>query len=93
MVEQNLDALVSFVVEHFATEEKYMQETEYPTYEAHKKAHDELVAQVSDIVGKFKAGEMEITPDITAFVRDWLYGHIPNIDKQYGPYFNEKGIQ
>ena len=93
VVEQNLDALVAYVVDHFATEEKYFQETEYPTYAEHKKMHDDLVAAVSDIVGKFKAGEAEITPEITAYVRDWLYGHIPNTDKQYGPYLNEKGIQ
>lgn len=91
-IEEALNALVPYVVDHFATEEKYMQETAFPDYEAHKKMHDDLVATVSDLVEKFKAGEAEITHDTTAFVRDWLYNHIPNTDKQYGPYLNEKGI-
>lgn len=91
-IEEALNALVPYVVDHFATEEKYMQETDFPDYEAHKKMHDDLVATVSDLVEKFKAGEAEITHDTTAFVRDWLYNHIPNTDKQYGPYLNEKGI-
>lgn len=92
VIGEKLNALVSFVVNHFATEEKYMQETGFPNYEAHKKMHDDLVEQVAAIQIKFNNGEAEITSDITAFVRDWLYQHIPNIDKQYGPYLNEKGI-
>lgn len=93
VIEEKLNALVGYVVDHFATEEKYMQETNYPEYEAHKQKHDDLVEQVSAIVMKFNAGEAEITADITAFVRDWLYQHIPSIDKQYGPYLNENGIE
>ncbi len=93
VIAEKLNALVVYVVEHFATEEKYMLETNYPDYEAHKKAHDTLVEQVGGIQEKFNAGEAEITKEITAFVRDWLYQHIPNIDKQYGPYLNEKGIE
>lgn len=93
VIAEKLTDLVGFVVNHFATEEKYMQETGYPNYAAHKKMHDDLVAQVAAIQEKFSAGEQDITGDITAFVRDWLYQHIPNIDKQYGPYFNERGIK
>jgi hemerythrin len=93
VIAEKLNALVVYVVEHFATEEKYMLETNFPDYEAHKKAHDDLVEQVGAVQAKFEAGEAEITKDITAFVRDWLYQHIPNTDKQYSPYFNEKGIE
>lgn len=93
VVGEKLKALVDYVVEHFETEEKYMQETGYPNYESHKKAHDTLVEQVAGIQAKFNAGEAEITGEITAFVRDWLYQHIPNIDKQYSSHFNENGIK
>ena len=93
VIAEKLNDLVVYVVDHFATEEKYMQETNYPDYEAHKKMHDDLVAQVGAVAEKFNAGEAELTGDIMAFVRDWLYQHIPNIDKQYGPHLNENGIQ
>lgn len=93
LIKENLGALVGVVVEHFATEEKLMSETNYPNYEAHKKMHDDLVQQVAAIQEKFNAGETELTEDIIVFVRDWLYNHITNTDKQYGPYLNEKGIQ
>ncbi len=93
VISEKLNALVNYVVEHFATEEKFMLETGYPDYEAHKKMHDDLVALVGGVVAQFNAGEAEITPEITALVRDWLYQHIPNTDKRYGPFLNENGIK
>jgi len=93
VVGEKLNALVQFVLNHFATEEKYMQETNFPNYAEHKEAHDKLVETVADLQAKFNAGEADITEEVTAFVRDWLYNHIPGTDKQYGPYLNEKGIK
>ena len=44
-----LDALINFVVEHFATEEKLMQQKNYGGYAAHKAEHDKLVATCADL--------------------------------------------
>lgn len=87
-----LDELINFVVEHFATEEKLMQQNGYPNFAAHKAEHDKLVSTCADLQKKFHAGQAEISQDTTCFVRDWLNNHIPNVDKHYGPFLNEKGI-
>ncbi|BCX89390.1 hemerythrin [Methylomarinovum tepidoasis] len=87
-----LDELINVVVEHFKTEEDLMQQHGYPDYAAHKEAHDKLVATCADLQKKFHAGEADVTSDVTAFVKDWLTAHIPNIDKPYGPFLNEKGV-
>jgi hemerythrin len=92
VIGEKLNALVQFVLNHFATEEKFMQETNYPNYDQHKEAHDKLVETVGGLQAKFNSGEAELTEEVTAFVRDWLYNHIPGTDKPYGPYLNEKGI-
>jgi len=54
--------------------------------------HDKLVATCADLQQKFHAGEAEVTADTTQFVKDWLDNHIPKVDKDYGPFFNERGI-
>ncbi len=87
-----LDTLVNFVVEHFAEEERLMTSTGYPNYDAHKAEHTKLLETCGGVVSKFKAGELDITQDTTAFVKDWLVSHIPNVDKHYGPYLNSKGV-
>lgn len=87
-----LDALIDVVAKHFASEEANMTKTGYPGAAAHKEQHDKLVATCLDLQKKFHAGQAEVTPETTGFVRDWLYNHIPNIDKAYGPHLNSKGI-
>ncbi len=87
-----LDALIDFVVKHFQTEEEMMQQQGYPGFAAHKEEHDKLVATCADLQKKFHAGEAEVTPDTTQFVKEWLDHHIPKVDFDYGPYFNERGI-
>jgi hemerythrin len=91
-VGEQLDGLIAFVAKHFEMEEKLMQQHSYPSYAGHKAEHDKLVQTCVDLQKKFHAGEAEITAETAAFVADWLKDHIPNIDKQYGPFFNEKGI-
>ncbi|HHJ39442.1 MAG: bacteriohemerythrin [Methylothermaceae bacteria B42] len=87
-----LDELINVVVDHFKTEEDLMQQHGYPNFAAHKDAHDKLVATCADLQKKFHAGGAEVTPETTQFVKDWLVNHIPKIDKDYGPFLNEKGV-
>lgn len=89
---QKLDVLLNFVVEHFAEEERLMTQTGYPDYDAHKAEHTKLLETCGGVAAKFKAGELEITQETTAFVKDWLVNHIPNVDMHYGPHLNGKGI-
>ena len=91
-VGKQLDALIDYVVMHFKTEEKWMETNDYPDYIAHKAKHDELVATCADLQKKFHAGQAEVIAETAVFVKDWLYGHIPNVDKHYGLFFNSKGI-
>lgn len=87
-----LDALINFVVEHFATEERLMKHQGYPDFDAHKAEHTKLLETCGGVQKKFHAGELEITQETTTFVKDWLVSHIPNVDMHYGPYLNSKGV-
>jgi hemerythrin len=91
-VGERLDALIAYVAQHFAAEEANFAKFGYPATAAHKAEHDKLVATCLDLQKKFHAGEAEITGDTAAFVVGWLTNHIPNIDKLYGPFLNEKGV-
>ncbi len=91
-VGRQLDALIAFVAEHFANEQRNMEKTEYADYEAHRAAHDDLVKTCVALQEKFHAGEAEVTTETTNFIASWLTDHIPNIDRPYGPVFNAAGI-
>jgi len=89
---KSLDALVKYVVDHFATEEKLMQMHNYPNFDAHKAEHTKLLETCGGLAAKFHAGEAEITQETTTFVKDWLCSHIPKVDQHYGPFLNGKGV-
>jgi len=83
-----LDTLINFVVEHFKTEEKMMQEKGYDGYEAHKAEHEKLISTCAEIQKSFHENNTEITQDTTAFVKKWLDDHIPKTDMPYEPTLN-----
>lgn len=87
-VGNKLDEMINFVVKHFATEERLMQQKGYPGFAAHKAEHDKLVGTCAGLQKQFHAGEAEISQETTAFVKSWLDSHIPGFDKPYAPSLN-----
>ncbi len=83
-----LDDLISYVVEHFAHEEKEMQAKNYAGYERHKEEHDALVGICAGLQTKFHAGEAEVDEGVGQLVKGWLDSHIPNFDMPYADALN-----
>ncbi len=81
----SLDALIAFVLDHFAHEEREMQAKGFAGYDAHKAEHDALVTICADLQNKFHAGEADVTDEVGQMVKGWLDTHIPTFDKAYGP--------
>ncbi|MDO9164248.1 MAG: bacteriohemerythrin [Methylococcaceae bacterium] len=84
----SLDALIAYVVDHFAHEEKEMQAKKYGGYELHKAEHEALIGICADLQKKFHAGEAEVTEEVGQLVKGWLDNHIPNFDKGYADALN-----
>jgi hemerythrin len=80
-----LDSLIDYVVEHFQSEEKLMEQRGYSGLDDHRKEHDNLVSTCVDLQGKFHANEADIEEGTMAFIKNWLDHHIPVIDRSYGP--------
>lgn len=88
-----LNGLAEYTVNHFADEERNFAQTHYPEETQHKALHKKLLDQVSELIGKFNAGEPLITQDVINFLQDWLINHIQGVDKRYGPHLNKSGIK
>ena len=86
------DGLVEYTVGHFFAEEMLMQEHKYPGYAIHLREHKALTRQVLDFQDKFKQGSVALGVELLTFLTNWLKHHIKGTDKQYGVFFNGKGI-
>lgn len=88
-----LNKLVSYCASHFAAEEKLMQNSGYPDYAAHKAKHDKMTSKVLALQNDLKAGKMNLTIEVSQFLKDWLDKHILGTDKKYSAHLNAKGIK
>jgi hemerythrin len=89
-----LDGLITYTKTHFANEERYMTEHNYPNLKAHKAEHDALAKQVLAVQAKFQAGATAaLSMEVMNFLKNWLVKHILGTDKTYGPFLNSKGIK
>ena len=85
VIGSSLDALIDYVVEHFAHEEREMEAKGYAGLAAHKAEHDALVATCADLQSKFHAGKADVTDEVGQMVKGWLDVHIPKYDMPYAP--------
>jgi hemerythrin len=80
-----IQSAVNYAKIHFATEEKFMQMTEYPDSAVHKAEHEAFVTEVLKQVKNFEEGNC--TPlDFAFYLKNWLLNHIAISDKKYSPY-------
>lgn len=89
---ETLGELVQYAAEHFATEEIFMKQFDFPGYEEHKKEHEDFKVKVAAFQKDFKAGKAMLSAEVIDFLTGWLDHHILKIDREYGPFLNEKGI-
>ncbi len=77
---------------HFASEEKYMKQYNYPDLEAHKVLHTGFIDKINDMLSEYKSGKLTISYELMNFLRDWLLNHINGTDMDYAKYFREQNI-
>lgn len=88
-----LNKLVSYCANHFAVEEGLMQTAGYPDFSSHKAKHDKMTAKVLALQSDLKAGKLNLTIEVSQFLKDWLDKHILGTDKKYSAHLNAKGIK
>ena len=88
-----LDTLVQYAVNHFQTEEKYFDQFGYEFSDEHKKLHSEFKEKVSDFILKAKSDQIKVSFDLIDFLEDWLLDHLVSADQKYVKCFKEHGLQ
>lgn len=84
--------LLEYTASHFATEEDLFEKHQYPALLSHKKEHEALTRQATELSERFSRGEPVISAETMTFLKNWLHDHIMGSDKKFGPFLNGKGI-
>ncbi len=86
-----LEELCNYTRYHFSTEEKYMEQLNYPVLEEHKVKHENFVKKIEDLKNRFQAREKNVRGELEDFLLQWLVNHIAQEDAQIKNYVNTGG--
>jgi hemerythrin len=87
-----MNKFVEYTQIHFSTEERYMQEAEYPKFTEHRNEHELFIAQLLKIVRDIENKEPDIESKTLNFLKDWYLAHILGTDRDLEKPFHEKGF-
>lgn len=86
-VEQTVEELLDYVVEHFSNEQALMEKSGYPAFEQHLKLHEEFAGHVADFLGSGEPWTEERVQELRRFLNKWLVGHIMTHDLRFGKWY------
>ncbi|MDR3322710.1 MAG: bacteriohemerythrin [Zoogloeaceae bacterium] len=92
IVEEILEGLVEYTMNHFILEEELFHRLGYPDTAAHNEEHNEFTRSAIELLLKFEQGDA-VTEDTLEFLQAWLVHHILQVDKAYVPFLKEKGVR
>ncbi len=84
-VEETLEFLKSYAVEHFQSEEAFMKKYEYPRIKEHKKLHEEFIEKFDTLADQFSisGSSQGLANEALDMAQNWLTDHILDEDTQY----------
>ncbi len=91
VIEQTLGFLDRYIEEHFADEERYMEEHQYPRLEEHRALHAGFIEhykQMKERIYTFASVD-EMLIDLEVHLGRWWIDHIGGADKDYAAYVRE----
>ena len=84
--------LIDYLRYHFATEEKYMIEYQYPEYEVHRNEHLKFVNEVTSFSQAFRNGTQGLEEEVLTFLKEWYIRHITLTDTKFGVFLHSRDI-
>ena len=91
-VSEVLDRLIEFTRMHFWSEEQLLEQYNFPGIADHRSEHQRLLAQILQSAHRVQHGDkMQMRP-LLCFLREAYAEHIEGMDREYGPWLNERGV-
>jgi hemerythrin-like metal-binding protein len=84
-----MTSLITYTKNHFAHEERFMQQIGYPQLEAHRQLHQNLTVKVQDMQSRIADGQRFSPVALAGFLKDWLTSHILSEDKKYTAFMHQ----
>lgn len=87
-----LSRLTDYGLEHFKTEEDYMELYNFPEIKSHRQAHQNYTLRIALLNTNYFQIKSEGKENVLDFLLKWWKEHIQNMDKRYIEYIRERRI-
>jgi len=90
---ETLEFMKKYVVEHFRDEEEYQKSINYPGYEAHKQRHMGMVNYVQEVSRRYEQSNNneDLMQEFGGRLLSWLINHVAAEDQLIAEYAKKKG--
>lgn len=87
-INETLEFMKKYVVEHFHDEEEYQRSINYPGYEAHKRIHNDMVNYVVEVCRQYEQSNNneELMQQFGGRLLAWLINHVAAEDQRIADY-------
>ncbi|MBI4857853.1 MAG: hemerythrin family protein [Acetobacterium woodii] len=87
-VNETLEFMKGYVVEHFRDEEVYQKSIDYPGYEAHKQIHLDMVNYVLQVSDEYERSgfDEKMMQQFGGKLLAWLINHVASEDQRIADY-------
>ena len=91
---ETLEFMKRYVVEHFRDEEEYQRSIDYPGYEFHKQLHDDMVNYVGEVSKRYEQSNNneQLMQEFGGRLLAWLINHVAAEDQRIADYAKKKGV-
>lgn len=94
-VNETLEFMNGYVVEHFRDEETYQRKIKYPGYVEHRKIHAEMVRYVLQVTAEYKKKgfDQQLMQQFSGKLLAWLIHHVAAEDQKIAAYAIQRGVE
>jgi hemerythrin-like metal-binding protein len=83
---------ISYVENHFQTEEDIMEARKFELVESHKKEHKDFLGNIIKVVQEFESSGNIDLKSLSKYLKDWIRKHIATVDKQHFKIMMKHGL-
>jgi len=87
-----LEQLIDFTRKHFQSEERLLEQQDFPGLSEHRAAHARFLVQIRQAVDRAGRGEETGSVPLISRLRALYLEHIEEFDRAYGQWLNDRGV-
>ena len=90
-VQNTIDLLGKYVIQHFKDEEELQRSCNYPKYEQHKEQHQAFILEFQNLKKEFETNgdSIAFAMNLNNTIVTWIVKHIKNSDAELGKFYRD----